>query len=101
MLRGAGVFYVTALVASVLGFGAVAVVAGLVAKVLFFVFLALFLFTLSAGLRSSGAHRRTEKRLPAPQRATLCRLDTSRLWNALERSPNGPGFDPRMSRGLG
>jgi uncharacterized membrane protein YtjA (UPF0391 family) len=51
MLNGAGVFYVTAVVASVLGFGEVAVVAGIVAKVLFFVFLALFVFTLSAGLR--------------------------------------------------
>ena len=51
MLYGAGFFYVTALGASVLGFGGVAVAAGIVAKVLFFVFLALFLFTLSAGLR--------------------------------------------------
>jgi uncharacterized membrane protein YtjA (UPF0391 family) len=51
MLYGAGVFYVTAVVASVLGFGGVAVAAGIIAKVLFFVFLALFLFTLSAGLR--------------------------------------------------
>jgi uncharacterized membrane protein YtjA (UPF0391 family) len=40
-----------AVVASVLGFGGVAVVAGITAKVLFFVFLALFVFTLSAGLR--------------------------------------------------
>ena len=47
MLYGAGFFYVTALGASVLGFGGVAVAAGIVAKVLFFVFLALFLFTLS------------------------------------------------------
>ena len=51
MLYRAGFFYVTALVASVLGFGGVAVAAGIIAKVLFFVFLALFLFTLSAGLR--------------------------------------------------
>ena len=51
MLYGAGVFYVTAVVASVLGYSGVAVVAGIIAKVLFFVFLALFLFTLSAGLR--------------------------------------------------
>ena len=51
MLYGAGVFYSAAVVASVLGFGGVAVVAGITAKVLFFVFLALFVFTLSAGLR--------------------------------------------------
>jgi uncharacterized membrane protein YtjA (UPF0391 family) len=51
MLYGAGVFYVTAVVASVLGFSKVAVAAGIMAKVLFFVFLALFLFALSAGLR--------------------------------------------------
>jgi uncharacterized membrane protein YtjA (UPF0391 family) len=51
MLYGAGVFYVAAVVASVLGLSGVAVAAGIIAKVLFFVFLALFLFTLSAGLR--------------------------------------------------
>ena len=51
MLRGAALFYVIAVIASVLGFGGVAVVAGIIAKVLFFVFLALFVFTLSAGLR--------------------------------------------------
>jgi uncharacterized membrane protein YtjA (UPF0391 family) len=50
MLRGAAVFYVIAVIASFLGFGAVAFTAGIIAKVLFFVFLALFLFTLSAGL---------------------------------------------------
>jgi len=50
MLRGAAVFYVIAVIASFLGFGGVAVAAGIIAKVLFFVFLALFLFTLSAGL---------------------------------------------------
>jgi len=51
MLYGSGVFYVSAVVASVLGFGGVAVAAGIIAKVLFFVFLALFLYTLIAGLR--------------------------------------------------
>ena len=51
MLYGAGFFYVIALVASVLGFGGMAVVAGIIAKVLFFVFLALFVCMLSAGLR--------------------------------------------------
>jgi uncharacterized membrane protein YtjA (UPF0391 family) len=50
MLGGAAVFYVIAIIASVLGFGELAVTAGIIAKVLFFVFLALFLFTLSAGL---------------------------------------------------
>jgi len=51
MLRGTALFYVIAVIASVLGFGGVAVVAGIIAKALFFVFLALFVFTLSAGLR--------------------------------------------------
>ena len=50
MLRGAALFYVIAVIASFLGFGEVAFTAGIIAKVLFFVFLALFLFTLSAGL---------------------------------------------------
>jgi uncharacterized membrane protein YtjA (UPF0391 family) len=50
MLGGAAVFYVIAVIASFLGFGEVAYTAGITAKVLFFVFLALFLFTLSAGL---------------------------------------------------
>ena len=50
MLGGAAVFYVLAVIASFLGFGAVALVAGITARVLFFVFLALFLFTFSAGL---------------------------------------------------
>jgi len=50
MLGWAAVFYMIAVIASFLGFGEVAFAAGIVAKVLFFVFLALFLFTLSAGL---------------------------------------------------
>jgi uncharacterized membrane protein YtjA (UPF0391 family) len=50
MLGGAGVFYVAAVVAAILGFGG-AGAAGIIGKVLFFVFLALFVLTLSAGLR--------------------------------------------------
>jgi len=43
MLGGVAVFYVIAVIASFLGFGEVAFTAGIIAKVLFFVFLALFL----------------------------------------------------------
>jgi uncharacterized membrane protein YtjA (UPF0391 family) len=50
MLYAATVFYMIAIFASVLGLGGVAVAAGITAKIFFFVFLALFLFTLSAGL---------------------------------------------------
>jgi uncharacterized membrane protein YtjA (UPF0391 family) len=50
VLGWAAVFYMIEVIASFLSFGEVAFAAVIVAKVLFFVFLALFLFTLSAGL---------------------------------------------------
>jgi uncharacterized membrane protein YtjA (UPF0391 family) len=50
MLYGATVFYVIAIIASVLGFGGVAATAGVIAKILFFTFLARFLFMLVTAL---------------------------------------------------
>jgi uncharacterized membrane protein YtjA (UPF0391 family) len=50
MLRWALAFFVVALVAAVLGFGGIAVAAAGIAKLLFFVFLVLFLVALLGGL---------------------------------------------------
>jgi uncharacterized membrane protein YtjA (UPF0391 family) len=46
MLRWAIVFFVVALIAAVLGFGGIAVAAAGIAKILFYLFLILFLITL-------------------------------------------------------
>ena len=46
MLRWALIFFIVALVAAVLGFTGIAVAAAGVAKILFFLFVALFLITL-------------------------------------------------------
>ena len=46
MLRWAIVFFVVALIAAVLGFGGVAIAAAGVAKILFYLFLILFLISL-------------------------------------------------------
>jgi uncharacterized membrane protein YtjA (UPF0391 family) len=46
MLRWAIVFFIVALIAAVLGFGGVAVAAAGIAKILFYLFLILFLITL-------------------------------------------------------
>lgn len=46
MLRWAIVFFVVALIAAVLGFGGVAIAAAGIAKILFYLFLILFLITL-------------------------------------------------------
>lgn len=51
MLKWAAVFFVIALVAAFFGFGGVASVAGDIAKVLFFVFLVLFVLALAAGAK--------------------------------------------------
>jgi uncharacterized membrane protein YtjA (UPF0391 family) len=48
MLYWALTFFVVALIAAILGFGGVAIAAASIAKVLFFVFLVLFLFSLVA-----------------------------------------------------
>jgi uncharacterized membrane protein YtjA (UPF0391 family) len=50
MLRGAAAFYIVAIIASVLDFGGAAVTAGIAAKILFFGFLARFLFMLVRAL---------------------------------------------------
>lgn len=49
MLYWAAVFFVIALIAGVLGFGGIAVGAVEIAKILFFVFLVLFIVSLLAG----------------------------------------------------
>ena len=50
MLRGAAIFYMIAIIASVLGFGGAAMTAGIAAKILFFGFLARLLFMLVTAL---------------------------------------------------
>lgn len=53
MLSWAVTFFIVALVAAVLGFTGVAVAAAGIAKILFFVFLILFLFSLVAHLEKN------------------------------------------------
>jgi uncharacterized membrane protein YtjA (UPF0391 family) len=50
MLRWALAFFIIALIAAVLGFGGIAVAAAGIAKILFFIFLVLFLVALLSGL---------------------------------------------------
>ena len=50
MLRWALGFFIVALIAAVLGFGGIAVAAAGIAKILFFIFLVLFLVALVSGL---------------------------------------------------
>ncbi|MFZ0581354.1 MAG: DUF1328 family protein [Candidatus Acidiferrales bacterium] len=50
MLQWALAFFIIALIAAVLGFGGIAVAAAGIAKILFFVFLVLFLVALVSGL---------------------------------------------------
>ena len=50
MLNYALLFFVIALIAAVLGFGGIALAAAGVAKILFYVFVTLFLVSLVAGL---------------------------------------------------
>ena len=52
MLRYAAIFFVIAIVAAVFGFGGIALAAAGIAKILFFVFLILFLVSLISGLGS-------------------------------------------------
>jgi uncharacterized membrane protein YtjA (UPF0391 family) len=51
MLRWAAIFFVIAIVAAVLGFGGIAAGAVEIAKILFFVFLILFVVTVIMGMR--------------------------------------------------
>ncbi len=55
MLYWAAVFFVIALVAALLGFGGVAVAAAGIAKILFYIFLIIFLVTLVMGLGRRGS----------------------------------------------
>ena len=50
MLRWALGFFVIAIIAAIFGFGGIAVAAAGIAKILFFLFLVLFLLTLVGGL---------------------------------------------------
>lgn len=50
MLRWALAFFIIAITAAILGFGGIAVAAAGIAKVLFFIFLVLFLIALPGGL---------------------------------------------------
>lgn len=50
MLRWALAFFIIALIAAVFGFGGIALVAAGIAKILFFIFLLLFLVALVSGL---------------------------------------------------
>ena len=50
MLKWAAIFFVIAIVAAVLGFGGIAAGASEIAKILFFVFLVIFLVTLIMGM---------------------------------------------------
>jgi uncharacterized membrane protein YtjA (UPF0391 family) len=57
MLRWALAFFVIAIIAAVFGFGGIALAAAGIAKILFFIFLVLFLVALLGGLvrRAQGA----------------------------------------------
>ena len=50
MLRWAVAFFIIAIVAAIFGFGGIAVAAAGIAKILFFIFLVLFLVALLGGL---------------------------------------------------
>ena len=54
MLRYAIIFFVIAIVAALFGFGGIAAGATEIAKILFFVFLVLFIVSLVAGLLKRG-----------------------------------------------
>ncbi|MEO8755870.1 MAG: DUF1328 domain-containing protein [Casimicrobiaceae bacterium] len=54
MLRYAVIFFIIALIAAVFGFGGIAAGAVDIAKILFFVFLVLFVVSLVAGLIKRG-----------------------------------------------
>jgi uncharacterized membrane protein YtjA (UPF0391 family) len=50
MLRYAAIFFIIAIIAAVFGFGGIAVGAAEIAKVLFFIFIVIFLVTLLMGV---------------------------------------------------
>jgi len=55
MLRYSIIFFIVALVAALFGFGGIAVGAAEIAKILFFIFLVLFVVSLVAGLLRRGS----------------------------------------------
>ncbi len=55
MLRWALIFFIIAIIAAVFGFGGIAVGAAAIAKVLFFIFVVLFVAALIAGLVRGGS----------------------------------------------
>ncbi len=55
MLRYAVIFFIVALIAAVFGFGGIAAGAVEIARILFFVFLVLFVVSLIAGLLRRGS----------------------------------------------
>ena len=57
MLRWAIIFFVVAIVAAIFGFGGVYVAAAGIAKILFFLFIVLFLVSLLAGMTGRGRTR--------------------------------------------
>ncbi len=54
MLRYAVIFFVVAIIAALFGFGGIAAGATEIAKILFFVFLVLFIVSLVAGIMKRG-----------------------------------------------
>ena len=54
MLYYAAVFFIVALIAAVFGFGGIAVGAVEIAKILFFIFLVLFIVSLAVGILRRG-----------------------------------------------
>jgi len=52
MLRWASGFFIIALIAAVLGFGGIAIAAAGIAKIIFYIFLALFIISLISHLAS-------------------------------------------------
>ena len=57
MLYWAAVFFVVALIAALFGFTGIAVAAAEIAKILFFIFVVLFVISLVAGLFRRGSRR--------------------------------------------
>ncbi len=57
MLRWAVIFFIISIVAALFGFGGISAAAAGIAKVLFYIFLALFLLALIAGLSVGRAVR--------------------------------------------
>ncbi len=57
MLRWALIFFIVAIIAAIFGFGGIAVGAAEIARILFFIFVVLFIASLIAGLVRGGTPR--------------------------------------------